>query len=261
MILSLSLLNWFESPNSLVYPVERDHGEARDALLGRTRACPTCRTPVVGKPMSAYVLNNLIMAVKPRLLEASGSSGSIIARPAPAGQAIVDRTAMWDHIFENDGATNRRWHIDEQDGGIPRCNDCGNEVEDQECTGCGRFFSDLDPDEDTDEERSQEDYEYGAGDWRLGNIRIPDRPFYLPGHDAMSVDDSLGSGEEELVSSRPLFTARLMMFHQSADLSDFDADLDGFDADLDDFIVDDDNLELSVPHGRRLNQFVGSDLR
>jgi hypothetical protein len=211
--------------------------------------------------MSAYVLNNLIMAVKPRLLEASGSSGSIIARPAPAGQAIVDRTAMWDHIFENDGATNRRWHIDEQDGGIPRCNDCGNEVEDQECTGCGRFFSDLDPDEDTDEERSQEDYEYGAGDWRLGNIRIPDRPFYLPGHDAMSVDDSLGSGEEELVSSRPLFTARLMMFHQSADLSDFDADLDGFDADLDDFIVDDDNLELSVPHGRRLNQFIGSDLR
>ncbi|KAG7549035.1 hypothetical protein FFLO_03071 [Filobasidium floriforme] len=236
------LLNWFESPNSLVYPVERDHGEARDALLGRTRACPTCRTPVVGKPMSAYVLNNLITAVKPRLLEASGSSGSIAARPAPAGQAVVDRTAMWDHIFENDGATNRRWHIDEADGGIPRCNDCGNEVEDQECTGCGRFFSDLDPDEDRDEERS-EDSGYGGGDWRLGNIRIPDRPFYLPGHDAMSVD-SLGS----------------------ADLNDFDANLDDYDhdfenfisedEDLDSFIVDDEDMDSPVAPRRRMNRFI-----
>ena len=201
--------------------------------------------------MSAYVLNNLIMAVKPRLLEASGSSGSIAARPAPAGQAIVDRIAMWDHIFENDGATNRRWHIDEQDGGIPRCNDCGNEVEDQECTGCGRFFSDLDPDEDSDGDRS-EDSGYGGGDWRLGNIRIPDRPFYLPGHDAMSVD-SLGSGEE-LISSRPTFTAQLII-RQSADLNDFDANLDDFDADLDDFIVQDEDYEPPAVQLERRNRF------
>lgn len=209
--------------------------------------------------MSAYVLNNLITAVKSRLLEASGSAAAVNVVPAPAGQAVMDRTAMWDHIFENDGSTNRRWHIDEEDGGIPRCNDCGNEVEDQECTGCGRFFSDLDPDEDRDEERSEEDYGYGGGDWRLGNIRIPDRPFYLPGHDAMSVDDSLGSGEEP-VSSRPFSTARLMIC-QSADLNDFDANLDDFDDGLDDFIVDDEDPEISVRHGRRLNQSIGSDLR
>jgi hypothetical protein len=217
--------------------------------------------------MSAYVLNNLITAVKPRLLEASGSTGSVNTVPAPAGQAVMDRTAMWDHIFENDGSTNRRWHIDEQDGGIPRCNDCGNEVEDQECTGCGRFFSDLDPDEESDGDNS-EDSGYGAGDWRLGNIRIPDRPFYLPGHDAMSVD-SLGSGEE-LVSSRPSLTARLM-FYQSADLNDFDANLDDYDhdfenfieqdEDLDSFIVEDEESDSPVVNRRRMNRFIDINRR
>lgn len=101
--------------------------------------------------MSAYVLNNLIVAVKPRLLDAPGTADAANVQPE------ADRTKMWDHIFDDEANFNRRWHIDEEDGGIARCNACGNEVEDQECTGCGLFFSDLDPDE-LDLMDSEEDF-------------------------------------------------------------------------------------------------------
>ena len=171
--------------------VDRDHGQARNALLGRTRACATCRTPVVGKPMSAYVLNNLIAAVKPRLMETAGTAASqgLSARAQP----VEDRATMWDHIFETDPPGNRRWHIDEEDGGIARCNECGNEVEDQECTGCGRYFSDLDPDD--------------LGD----SIDIAWNDIIPPPHDHPDYDDWM---------------------IQHPDLDDFRAELHGFDEEM-----------------------------
>jgi len=141
-------MKWFESPNSLAHP----DGATREgaSLEGRRRACGTCRTSVLAKPMPAFVLNDLILSLKPRLRtsgETSHPEPEVIADgEAPVAMPQTDRNKMWDHIFGTgslESLTNG-YFVDEDDG-VVRCRSCGSEIYHDECTGCGLVFSDAPP--------------------------------------------------------------------------------------------------------------------
>jgi hypothetical protein len=118
--------------------------------------------------MPAFILSDLIHSIKARLrtlneIDINGDAGDenqeTVVRasaPAPASGSGnprptgTDRNTMWNHIFDpaRQEDMRRGYFVDEDDGGIARCRNCGTEVFHGQCQGCMMVFSDYEPELD-----------------------------------------------------------------------------------------------------------------
>ncbi|KDQ12523.1 hypothetical protein BOTBODRAFT_56786 [Botryobasidium botryosum FD-172 SS1] len=135
------LQQWFRNPPP------NDGGE-QDLPLAphlRRKTCPCCRSAVIARPCLSYVIKStvaiLVAALPDTASAADDEAAAAAAAAVPAAGADGD---VWAGIFPpvktgrvvgGDGGI-----LDQEDGGIYRCEDCLYEIFGGICAGCGRVY-------------------------------------------------------------------------------------------------------------------------
>jgi hypothetical protein len=112
-------------------------------------------------------MNEMLATLKSRI---TSGQDDATTTGSPHIAAAVERTAMWDDLFDAGRDLNRRWFDDAADD-VRRCGDCGHEINGNQCYNCGLDFSDL---SSTSSQRAQEREEmdrYAGGFFQ--DLQIP----------------------------------------------------------------------------------------
>jgi len=207
------LESWFRhSPQAgaaLLYG--EDGGENDIPLHLRQKSCPHCRAAVRVRPVPLYLIKGLTGVMSaPGLLDKSVLE--IQAEVQENATPAVTPDDPWEAFFPNVPRRGAGLLVDEEDGGVIRCEDCFYEVVDGQCVHCGRLYDIADAfehdghalipwltghltDEDFDEDEDDESELSYEGSF------IDDHPvgfhlFDFLGDDDDDDDESLGSEDE-----------------------------------------------------------------
>src|SRR5258708_7676727 len=116
----------------------------------RKKTCPYCRTEVIIRPVSVYLIKSAVTTLIPSLDPSSYTLPEEVDSQGYQPNASEPKD-IWEGIFpplaplqgsepvEHPGVM---WDL--EDGGVYRCRECLHEVFDGLCTGCGRLYPGVD---------------------------------------------------------------------------------------------------------------------